>query len=62
VPNYDNHVVQAIKERLGPYNYEPHPPRDNVVRTKKGMVTLENGAKYEGEWDTQKNSRDGKGM
>jgi len=51
VPNYDNPLVQAIKKRLGPFNYEPAPKKDNVKRIFKGLSILENGAKYEGEWD-----------
>lgn len=62
VPNYDNPLVQAIKKRQGTFNYDPAPKRDGVQRLTRGLLTLENGAKYEGEWDEQNNVRDGKGM
>jgi len=61
-PNYDNPLVQGIKQKLGPFNFEPAPSRDNVKRVKKPLITLENGARYEGEWDEIKNVRDGKGI
>jgi hypothetical protein len=33
-----------------------------VKRTHRELITLENGAKYEGEWDVDRNVRDGKGQ
>ena len=60
-PNYDNPLVQSIKQRLGSFNYEPSPPKDLIKRMRKGLIVLENGAKYEGEWDNENNVRDGKG-
>jgi hypothetical protein len=60
-PNYDNPLVQDILSQLGNFNYEPTPARDGVQRTRKPEVTLENGAKYEGEWDAVHNLRDGRG-
>ena len=59
--NYDNPLVISIKQKLGGFNYEPTPKRDNVKRIHRELITLENGAKYEGEWDSEKNVRDGKG-
>jgi hypothetical protein len=32
-----------------------------VKRQKRPLVTLENGARYEGEWDVERNVRDGRG-
>ena len=32
VPNYQNPKVAEIKERLGPFNYEPAPSSDGVNR------------------------------
>jgi hypothetical protein len=60
-PNYDNPLVMSIKQKLGTFNYEPTPRKDNVKRVYRELITLENGAKYEGEWDQDKNVRDGKG-
>lgn len=62
VPNYDNPLVQNIKKRLGQFNYEPAPKKDQTRRIFRGMSILENGAKYEGEWDSDRNVRDGKGL
>ena len=50
-PNYENPLVQNIRSQLGAFNYEPAPQKDNVKRVRKGLITLENGAKYEGDWD-----------
>ena len=61
-PNYDNHKVQEIKERLGPFKYDPAPANDGVKRVKKAQITLENGARYEGEWNESTGKRDGKGV
>lgn len=60
-PNYENPLVQSIKQKLGPFNYEPAPKKDTVKRVYRDLQTLENGAKYEGEWDIDRNVRDGKG-
>ena len=43
--------MQEIKERLGSFNYEPIPSDDGVRRKKRQLITLENGARYEGEWN-----------
>ena len=32
IPNYQNPKVQEIKERLGPFKYEPKPRSDGVRR------------------------------
>ena len=59
-PNYDNQLVQTIKEQLGDFNYNPMPQnRENIRRERRAVVTLENSARYEGEWDIQANLRDG---
>lgn len=34
---------------------------DGVKRIKRALITLENGARYEGEWNEVTNQRDGKG-
>ena len=64
-PNYDNPFVQSIRERLGPFDYDPVPAQykdSNVRRVRRPLITLENAARYEGEWDADRNMRDGKGM
>ena len=53
--------MQEIKEKLGPFNYEPGPSDDGVKRKKRALITLENGARYEGEWNESTNKRDGRG-
>jgi len=60
-PNYQNPKVQEIKERLGAFNYNPAPKSDGVLRKRRALATLENGARYEGEWNEATNKRDGKG-
>ena len=61
-PNYQNPRVQEIKEKLGPFNYDPSPSDDGVKRKKRALITLENGARYEGEWNEPKNERHGYGI
>ena len=60
-PNYQNPKVLEIKDRLGSFNYEPSPADDGVKRKKRALITLENGARYEGEWNELTNKRDGRG-
>ncbi len=60
-PNYDNQTVMEIKKHLGSFNYEPAPSDDGVARKKRALITLENGARYEGEWNESSNKRDGRG-
>ena len=60
-PNYQNSRVLEIKDQLGDFNYEPKPSEDGVKRKKKALITLENGARYEGEWNEGTNKRDGRG-
>ena len=47
---------------MSPFNYEPRPKPDGSRRIERDMVTLENGARYSGEWNEETNKRDGKGM
>jgi hypothetical protein len=61
---YNNPRVQEIKEKLGPFKYETQTggnASDGVRRKKKALITLENGARYEGEWNEETNKRDGRG-
>ena len=60
-PNYSNPTVMEIKKQLGAFNYEPKPSDDGIVRKKRALITLENGARYEGEWNEETNRRDGQG-
>ena len=48
-------------EALGPF-YFSGPIEDGVKREKSGLVLLESGAKYEGEWIEGTNIRDGRGV
>ncbi len=60
--NYANPVVQEIKRQLGEFNYNPKPtPDKGSVLKSRSMITLENGARYEGEWNEESNKREGMG-
>ena len=54
-------LMMRIYSQIEPFNFEPSPPHDNVVRVKLPLTTLDNGDKYEGEWD-EIGRRDGKGI
>jgi len=43
--------VMKIRDSLEPFSYEPSPPLDGVIRTNRPLLTLDNGAEYEGEWN-----------
>ena len=60
-PNYQNPKVQEIKERLGPFKYGSAQDNDGVRRKHRALITLENGARYEGHWNEDTNKRDGRG-
>jgi hypothetical protein len=62
-PLYDCPEVMRIREESGPFNYEEgdyhNTLNDGLSREKRPMVTIDNEAKYQGEWvDT---IRDGRG-
>jgi hypothetical protein len=59
--NYDNPKVKEIKGQMGSYDYSPAPRDDGVFREERPEVSLENGARYSGEWNKATNKRDGKG-
>ncbi len=61
MPNYENPVVMNIREKLGPFEYDSQKInyRDGVTRQRRGQMTLENGARYEGDWNVSDNTRDG---
>ena len=50
-----------IRQTLEPFDFEPSPPPDGVVRVQRNMMTLDNGAEYEGEWD-ELGRKDGRGI
>ena len=54
-------LVMQIRNQLEPFEYEPYPPPDGVNRVKRPLVTLDNGAEYEGEWDEMAR-KDGRGV
>lgn len=64
-PNYENETVQNIREQLGDYDFEEYKPsQDGVQKTFRDIVTMENGAKYEGEWNVigkDEDHREGRG-
>ena len=59
-PNYDNPLTMQIQAHLGPYQYGSQ-PRDDVKRETRPVQILENKAKYEGQWNSVTNQRDGQG-
>lgn len=54
-------IVMQIRQSLEPFNYEPAPPADNVIREERQNTTLETGAEYEGQWN-QEGKKDGRGI
>jgi hypothetical protein len=59
--NYDNEQVKELEESLGRFNYG-QPPNESQQLEFRGMRTLENGAKYQGEWIKGTDIRQGKGI
>ena len=60
-PEDINHEVQNILDEMGPYDYGDI-PNEYANRVMKKIVVLENGAKYEGQWNEQTGERDGMGV
>lgn len=56
-----NDISLSVLKKLGPYNYESVPD-DGVKRVEKDWVTLENSIKYKGQWRSDSNTKDGKGI
>lgn len=55
-------LVMQIRASLEPFQYDPKPlDYNSVKRERKEMITLDNGAEYEGEWDME-GRKDGKGV
>jgi len=51
-----------IRKDLETFNYSPAPEDYHLVkRTREEKKTLDNGAQYEGEWDTD-GKKDGQGV
>lgn len=59
--NYDNPQVKELEDKLGRFEYA-QAPKENQQLEFRGMKTLENGAKYQGEWIKGTNIRQGKGI
>ena len=59
--NYDNPQVNELEQKLGKFNYEQSDIDTSNVEF-RGMRTLENGAKYQGEWIRNTEVRQGKGI
>lgn len=59
--DYTNPHVQDIKKQMGPFDYGMH-IKDRVKREVRTMATVEDGARYEGEWNVDTGERDGKGV
>ena len=62
-PLYDCPEVMRIREESGPFNYEEgdyhNSLNDGLTRQKRPMITIDNEAKYQGEWVNS--VRDGRG-
>ena len=54
-------LIKKMRAHLEPFDFEPRPPNDNVVRVQRPLITLDNGEQYEGEWD-ELGRKDGKGI
>ena len=54
--------MQEIRQQLGDFNFEPA-PADYATKNRvfKQQEQLENGARYEGEWDSN-GQKDGRGI
>jgi hypothetical protein len=59
--NYDNPQVKELEETLGRFDFGQPPHESNSLEF-RGMQTLENGAKYQGEWIKNSEIRQGKGI
>lgn len=48
-------IVQEIRMQLGEFNFDPEPANydRNKPRQMRNTEQLENGARYEGEWDEE---------
>lgn len=60
--NYENPQVKELEAQLGPFNYGGDHPQETQDLEFRGMRTLENGAKYQGEWIKGTEIRQGKGV
>ena len=47
---YNNKAVLEIMRDLPPFDWGVPFYNDGLIRIKRGILLLENGAKYEGEW------------
>ena len=54
-------LVMQIRASLEPFKYDAAPADDSSLRVTQKMVTLDNGAEYEGQWDKQ-GRKDGRGV
>lgn len=61
--DYDNVNVQEMRAQLGEFSYDDDQfERQLGEREQRPMVILENGARYEGEWLTSTQVRQGRGI
>lgn len=59
--HYDNPQVKELEDKLGKFEYGAKPPESQQLEFRP-MKTLENGAKYQGEWIKGSEVRQGKGI
>jgi len=64
-PQYDCPEVMRIREESGPFNYEGECPDESgnaQQREKRPLTNIDNEAKYQGEWLSNTDTRDGRGF
>lgn len=60
-PDYTNSDVIRLREKMGLYEYGPH-KQDHVKREMRKICEVDYSQKYEGEWNVEDNTRDGRGV
>ena len=55
-------IVMQIRQSLEPFDYEPVPEDDGVVRERRPNTVLDTGAEYEGDWNVEEGKKDGQGI
>jgi len=63
VDDYTNQDVLEIIGKLGPFEYDDSVLlNDGVTRENRSLTLLDNKTRYEGQWNTKTNERDGMGV
>ncbi|TNV83491.1 hypothetical protein FGO68_gene3019 [Halteria grandinella] len=59
--NYENPDVIKIRDQLGDFDFGEEPTNIARQRENRQLTQLENGARYQGEWNSNLNVREGQG-